>query len=52
MIFGGEHNNYQERYHTRTEALMGHKRAFEMVRASVAAETEDKTRPNLTGNES
>lgn len=36
MIFGGEHNNYQKRYHTRTEALMGHKRAFEMVRASEA----------------
>ena len=31
MIFGGKHDQYQERYATRTEALLGHKRAFDMV---------------------
>lgn len=32
MIFGGEHDDYQERYSTRAEALAGHLRAVEMVR--------------------
>lgn len=34
MIFGGPHSDYQQRYTTRTEALMGHKRAFDRVRAA------------------
>lgn len=31
MIFGGEHNDFQERYATRAEALAGHERAVAMV---------------------
>jgi hypothetical protein len=31
MIFGGEHDQYQERYCTYQEAEAGHKRALEMV---------------------
>ena len=31
MVFGGEHDNYQERYHTYDEAEEGHKRICEMV---------------------
>lgn len=31
MIFGGEHNEYQERYSTWEQAEAGHKRAVEMV---------------------
>ena len=34
MIFGGEHDEYQERYETWDEALEGHKRAIEMVKKS------------------
>lgn len=32
MIFGGEHDQYQERYCTRDEAIQGHLIALEMVR--------------------
>ncbi len=32
MIFGGEYDQYQERYHTWDEAEAGHKRNVEMVR--------------------
>lgn len=32
MVFGGEHDGYQERYHTRDEAIAGHQRLVEMVR--------------------
>ncbi len=32
MIFGGEHDGYQERYLTRDEALAGHARALAMVK--------------------
>lgn len=31
MIFGGVHNEYQERYSTWDEAEAGHKRAVEMI---------------------
>jgi hypothetical protein len=31
MIFGGEHNEYQERYSTWEEAEEGHKRAVAMI---------------------
>ena len=31
MVFGGEHDGYQERYHTYDEAEEGHKRICEMV---------------------
>ena len=31
MIFGDEHDEYQERYCTREEALVGHSRALAMV---------------------
>lgn len=31
MIFGGEHDEYQERYCTYDEAEQGHRRAVEMV---------------------
>ena len=31
MIFGGVHDDYQERYCTWIEALAGHKRAVELV---------------------
>lgn len=31
MIFGGEHDEYQERYSTWEEAESGHKRAIELV---------------------
>lgn len=31
MIFGGEQDQYQERYSTRDEALAGHKKALELV---------------------
>ena len=31
MIFGGEHDNWCERYHTYDEAMEGHKRLCEMV---------------------
>lgn len=32
MIFGGSHDNYQERYATWDEAEEGHKRAIELVK--------------------
>jgi hypothetical protein len=31
MVFGGEHDEYQERYHTYDEAEEGHKIICEMV---------------------
>ena len=31
MVFGGEHDEYQERYHTYDDAEEGHKRICEMV---------------------
>jgi hypothetical protein len=35
MVFGGEHDGYQERYHTREEAIEGHKLAVEMVKGEI-----------------
>lgn len=35
MIFGGEHDEYQERYRTWDEAEEGHKRALLKVRAAL-----------------
>lgn len=34
MIFGGEHNEYQERYSTWDEAEAGHQKAIEMIFAA------------------
>jgi hypothetical protein len=31
MIFGGEHNQYQERYTSHKDALEGHEKALELV---------------------
>lgn len=31
MIFGGEHDQYQERYTSHEDALEGHKKALELV---------------------
>lgn len=33
MIFGGPHDQYQERYPTRDEAVAGHQRAVELASA-------------------
>ena len=33
MIFGGEHDGYQDRYTSREEALAGHVRALALVQA-------------------
>lgn len=35
MIFGGDHDEYQERYATWAEAEEGHKRALEMVQSQL-----------------
>jgi hypothetical protein len=35
MVFGGEHDQYQERYCTWNEAAKGHKRIVNMVRKSL-----------------
>ena len=32
MIFGGEHDGYQERYCTKDEALIGHEKAVGLVK--------------------
>src|SRR3990167_6336692 len=34
MIFGGEHDLYQERYSTREEALIGHEKAIQLIKDS------------------
>lgn len=34
MIFGGEHDSYQERYSTWEEAEEGHKKAVELVKSA------------------
>ena len=34
MIFGGEHNNYQERYSTWEEAEAGHEKAVSLAQGS------------------
>lgn len=35
MIFGGPHDQYQERYTTREEALLGHEDALKLVRSGL-----------------
>lgn len=35
MIFGGEHNDFQTRYHTYDEALEGHQYALNLVKESL-----------------
>jgi hypothetical protein len=35
MIFGGEHDQYQDRYATRDEALEGHKKALAMAKGEL-----------------
>lgn len=37
MIFGGEHDQYQERYSTKEEAIAGHKRACALAFGGVLA---------------
>jgi hypothetical protein len=32
MIFGGEHDEYQERYYTLEEAMIGHERAVSLIK--------------------
>ena len=32
MVFGGEHDEYTERYHTREEAINGHESTVKMVK--------------------
>ena len=34
MIFGGEHDGYEDRYSTKTEAEAGHAKAVELARSS------------------
>jgi hypothetical protein len=41
MVFGGEHDEYQERYHTYDEAEEGHNRIVEMI-DKLAIEREKK----------
>lgn len=45
MIFGGEHDQYQERYSTEEEALAGHKEACRLVRQALKVLVEDKKPP-------
>lgn len=44
MIFGGEHDQYQERYVSRAEALEGHESAVEMIKDEEETPTEE-TKP-------
>jgi hypothetical protein len=41
MIFGGEHDDYQERYSTRAEAEAGHARAVTLVKQSAWSKVPD-----------
>lgn len=34
MIFGGKHDQYQDRYETRDEALLGHAKALDLARGA------------------
>ena len=36
MIFGGEHDQYQERYSSREAALEGHEKALQLVKGQTA----------------
>jgi hypothetical protein len=35
MIFGGEHDGYQERYTSAADAINGHRRAMELVKKPI-----------------
>lgn len=37
MIFGGENDQYQERYHTLEEAMVGHEKAVALAKGEAAA---------------
>ena len=38
MIFGGEHDQYQERYTSHKDALEGHEKALELVKSLITKE--------------
>lgn len=40
MIFGGPHDEFQERYNTKAEAVAGHEAACRMARRALAGEDE------------
>jgi hypothetical protein len=40
MIFGGKHDQYQERYETYPEALEGHRKALKLARIKAIVEDE------------
>lgn len=42
MVFGGEHDQYQERYMTWEGAERGHQKAVEMIKTGTAIETEEQ----------
>jgi hypothetical protein len=37
MIFGGEHDSYQDRYSTREEAVIGHAKALALAKGEAGA---------------
>ena len=41
MIFGGEHNDFQTRYHTYKEAVEGHEYALNLVKESLNHKKEE-----------
>ena len=41
MVFGGEYNDFQRRYSTYNEALLGHHEAVKMVKQSLTPKTTD-----------
>lgn len=41
MIFGGPHHEFQRRYHTREDAMDGHRWAEHLVRDEISAEFVD-----------
>ena len=43
MVFGGEHDGYQERYTSYEDALAGHQRAFNLVKNIEREDESDST---------
>lgn len=43
MIFGGEHDGYQDRYATRAEAIEGHKKALKLIETKAEDECQQST---------
>lgn len=43
MIFGGEHDQYQYRYSSREEALLGHERAVQLVQQAQQMKEQGET---------